>query len=90
VTAGIEESRSQLSMPSELAANPNPFTGSTTIRYASLLGAQNEFRLYDAAGNLVRTLSAAGSHVLNGSGLKPGVYVLRAGKQTTRVVKAAH
>jgi hypothetical protein len=72
-----------------LAANPNPFTGSTTIRGGSLLGVQAGFRLYDTAGNLVRTLPTGGSRILDGSGLKPGVYVLRAGEQSTRLVKAA-
>jgi hypothetical protein len=69
--------------------NPNPFTGATTIRSASSLGAGTEFRLYDSAGNLVRTLPAGGSRILSGSGLRPGVYVLRAGEQSTRLVKAA-
>jgi hypothetical protein len=71
-------------------ASPNPFTAATTIRSSSPLPAGAPLRLYDAAGNLVRTLSAQGSHVLSGSGLKPGVYVLRAGDQSTRLVKAAN
>jgi hypothetical protein len=77
-------------VPPALVASPNPFTGSTTIRCASPLGEQAEFRLYDTAGKLVRTLPAGSSRILTGSGFKPGVYVLRAGEQTTRLVKAAN
>ena len=73
-----------------LTASPNPFTASTTIHSSKSLAADASLRLYDAAGNLVRSLSAQGAHVLNGSGLKPGVYVLRAGNQSTRLVKAAN
>lgn len=69
--------------------NPNPFTGSTTIRSVASLGAQAGFRLYDTAGNLVRMLPTGGSRIVDGSGLKPGVYILRAGQQSTRLVKAA-
>ena len=47
-------------------------------------------RLYDAAGNLVRTLTAEGSRTLSGVGLRPGVYLLRAGEQSTRLVKVAY
>ena len=77
-------------MPSSFAASPNPFTTATTIRCSSPLAAGASLRLYDAAGNLVRTLSAQGAHVLSGFGLKPGVYVLRAGNQSTRLVKTAN
>ena len=88
-TTSVEEGRNPLTLTPALVASPNPFTAATTIRCASPLGAQNEFRLFDTAGNLVRTLPAGGSRVLAGSGLKPGVYVLRAGAQATRLVKVA-
>jgi hypothetical protein len=77
-------------VPASLTASPNPFTAATTIHCAAPLGAQAEFRLYDAAGNLARTLPAGESRMLSGSGLKPGVYVLRAGEQSTRLVRAAN
>ena len=89
-TAGIEESQSLSVRTSGLVASPNPFNASTTVRCASPLGSPAGFRLYDAAGNLVRTYAPGGSAVLSGSGLKPGVYVLRAGNQSTRLVKAAN
>jgi hypothetical protein len=90
VDAGVEEVRGPFTLPSALSANPNPFAGSTTISCAVPLESRSELRLYDAAGNLVRTLSASGSRILSGSGLKPGVYVLRAGEQSTRLVKVTH
>jgi len=89
-TAGIEEDHHALPVPVSFTASPNPFTTATTIHCSSPLAAGTSLRLYDAAGNLVRTLKAQGSQVLSGSGLKPGVYVLRAGNQSTRLVKAAH
>jgi hypothetical protein len=89
-TTGIEEDHSPLSVPESFTASPNPFTAATTIRSSSPLAAGASLRLYDAVGNLVRSLPAQGSNVLSGSGLKPGVYVLRAGNQSTRLVKAAN
>jgi len=73
-----------------LSASPNPFLTSTTIRYSSHLPSSSSPRLYDAAGNLIRVLPAGDSRVLSGSGLKPGVYMLRAGDQSVRLVKAAN
>jgi hypothetical protein len=86
-TAGIEEGRSLPVRTSGLAASPNPFSSSTTVRCVSPLGSSAGFRLYDAAGNLVRTYAPGGSVVLNGAGLRPGVYLLRAGGASTRLVK---
>jgi hypothetical protein len=77
-------------VPVTFTASPNPFTAATTIHCSSPLAAGVSLHLYDAAGSLVRTLPAQGSHVLSGSGLKPGVYLLRAGNQSTRLVKAAN
>jgi len=47
--------------------------------------------VYDAAGSLVRTLTAPGTGhaTLDGAGLKPGIYLLKAGDQSTRLVKVA-
>lgn len=74
-----------------LSASPNPFTASTSVRLSSLLPTPSSLRLYDAVGNLVRTLTAPGSGcaILNGDGLKPGVYLVRAGAQSARLVKVA-
>ena len=73
-----------------LSANPNPFTGSTAIRFSSPLSSHSSASLYDAAGNLVRTFAAgSGCAILNGDGLKPGVYLLRAGTESARLVKVA-
>jgi hypothetical protein len=91
LTSGIEEAHSLLTSPRALAASPNPFTAATSIRLSSLLPSPSSLRLYDAAGNLVRTLTAPGSGcaILNGDGLKPGVYLLRAGTQSARLIKVA-
>ncbi|MBM3331162.1 T9SS type A sorting domain-containing protein [candidate division WOR-3 bacterium] len=85
----MEEGRTSPNLNSEVVARPNPFTTATTIRCAAPLSLRDDLRLYDAAGSLVRTLPAGGSRVLSGYGLKPGVYVLRAGEQSTRMVRAA-
>ena len=89
--AGVEEIHGPFTLPSTLSANPNPFTGSTAVRFSSPLPSQSSISLYDAAGKLVRTLTAPGSGcaILNGDGLKPGVYLLRAGTQSARLVKVA-
>jgi hypothetical protein len=89
VTTGVEEGRGLLTLPRTLSASPNPFTSSTTIRNSSLIPLHSSLCLYDAAGNLVRTLTAPGSGyaVLNGDGLKPGVYLMRTGTQSARLVK---
>ena len=87
--AGIEADRPVVVSGSGLAALPNPFTGSTTIHFSSPLPSHSSLSLYDAAGSLVRTLPAGNSRALDGSGLKAGVYVLRAGNQHLRLVKAA-
>ena len=91
LTSGVEEGHSPLTLPRSLSANPNPFTSSTTIRNSSLLPLDSSVCLYDAMGNLVRTLAAPGSGrvTLNGDGLKPGVYLVRAGAQSARLVKVA-
>jgi hypothetical protein len=86
-TTGIEEGRSLPTRTSGLVASPNPFNASTTVRCASPLGLAAGFRLYDAAGNLVRTFAPGASGVLSGAGLRPGVYLLRSGGLTTRLVK---
>jgi hypothetical protein len=86
-TAGIEEGRSLPVRNSELVVSPNPFNASTTVRCASPLGLAAGFRLYDAAGKLVGTYAPGGSVVLSGAGLRPGIYLLRAGGASTRLVK---
>jgi hypothetical protein len=69
-------------------ASPNPFTGSTTIRFAVPRASRVNLSIYSAAGTLIRTL--AGSSVLpgryslvwngktdNGRAAGAGVYLLR-------------
>ncbi len=58
---------------------PNPFRGSFRVE-----GAKAPFRLYDAAGRLVRVYRTAEGL---GKGLEPGVYYLEAGKRRVRVIK---
>ena len=90
MTSGIEEGRSVITPNPTLSANPNPFTSSTTVRNSSLLPPHSSLFLYDAAGNLVRTFTAgSGCAILNGDGLRPGVYLLRAGTESARLVKVA-
>jgi hypothetical protein len=89
VTTGVEEGRPVAINGVGLAAFPNPFTGSTSIRCPPLLPVSSPLELYDAAGNLVLALPAGGSRTLDGSGLKAGVYVLKAGNHSLRLVKAA-
>jgi len=86
--AGIEADRPVTVNNSGLAAFPNPFTGSAVIRFSSPLPSHSSLRLYDAAGSLVRTLPAGSSQTLDGSKLKAGAYMLRAGNQHLRLVKA--
>ena len=90
VTSGINEGRSQVTVRPVLGASPNPFSNATTVHCSSVLPAGSSYRLYDAAGNLVRTLSAGATRTIDGAGLAPGVYLLRAGDQSTRLVKVAH
>lgn len=87
--AGIEADRPVTVKNSGFAAFPNPFTGSTEVRFSSPLSSRSPISLYDAAGSLVRTLPAGNSRTLDGSRLKAGVYILRAGNQHLRLVKAA-
>jgi hypothetical protein len=71
-----------------LTADTNPFTGSTTIRYAVPVGSHVTLKVYDTLGRQVATL-ATGEHSagtftarLDGRGLPGGVYFarLRAGE----------
>lgn len=65
------------------SAYPNPFSGSTTIKFS--LGSEQElsFRLYDMSGRVVDEITAnlytAGENevVYNNPGLKSGIYILR-------------
>ncbi|MCP3975890.1 MAG: T9SS type A sorting domain-containing protein [bacterium] len=66
-----------------LTADANPFTGSTTIRYAVPVNAHVTLKVYDALGRQVTTL-ATGEHSagnftarLDGRGLPGGVYFAR-------------
>jgi glucose/arabinose dehydrogenase len=64
-------------------ATPNPFAGTTTIRYSLAERADATVTVVDALGRTVATLAdgpaAAGPHeaVLDGAGLRAGVYVVR-------------
>jgi hypothetical protein len=89
-TSGIEETRQIGTRNSQLSASPNPFSSSTTLRSSSLLPPHSSLLLYDASGSLLRTLSAGANQTLDGSGLRPGVYLVRSGDQTLRLVKASH
>ncbi len=64
-----------------LVLYPNPATGPVQV-----LGAASDatLRVYDALGRCVR--SSAPAATLDTSGLAPGVYVVRAGQQTTKLV----
>ena len=87
--SGVEDGRPVTTGEPGPAALPNPFTGSTAVRFSSPLSSHSPLSLYDAVGILVLTLPAGGSWTLDGSGLKPGVYVLRAGNQSLRLMRAA-
>ncbi len=65
-------------------AFPNPTTGPLTLRGASA----TEAEVYDTLGRRVRSvaLSSGSEALLDLSGLPAGVYVVRAGSMTTRVV----
>ena len=63
-----------------LAAYPNPASG--TVRLA---GATTDVLVYNAQGQLVRTLPAPAT-IFNPAGLAPGLYLLQAGPQHTRLV----
>ena len=62
---------------------PNPFRGSTTIRYAVPAGGRASLRVYDLRGGEVKVLAdgthAAGMHqaTLEAGGLRPGKYFYR-------------
>jgi hypothetical protein len=71
-----------------LSAAPNPFNPSTTIRYSLLKPGEVQLRLYNTAGQLVRTLvdepRGAGTHSIQWNGedtsgrvLSSGVYIIR-------------
>ncbi len=66
-----------------LTAAPNPFHGSTAIRYATRRPGHVRLALYDLQGRLAATLvdapETAGEHVvpLSAAGLAAGVYLYR-------------
>ncbi len=65
-----------------LAQNrPNPTRGSTEITYSLLKSGEARLAVYDPQGRLVKTLAEgtqlAGTHRINVSGLKSGVYFYR-------------
>jgi hypothetical protein len=59
-----------------LESYPNPFKQSTTIRYSLPQGGKGEIKIYNEAGQLVKTLIAnvSGQSILSGVGLKSGTY----------------
>ena len=56
--------------------HPNTFNQSTTIRYRIPAGADAQIKIYDALGNLVRSIpaSASGQVQVHANGLKVGTY----------------
>ena len=81
-----------------VTSTPNPFVGSTTLRYRVETAAQITIEVYDANGNYLRTLvntrQSAGQYSvsLNSTNLTKGVYFVKTMKngvlkQTLRVVK---
>jgi hypothetical protein len=73
----------------EFSARPNPFSGSTELRFAVPSGGRVSVKIYDAGGRLVRTLVdeevGAGRYraVWEGQGVSPGVYmaILETGRE---------
>lgn len=73
---------------------PNPFRGSTAIRFALPTAGRVSAQVLDVNGRLVRTLAdgqtfAVGEHtlVLRGEGLKPGLYWYRVSYNGTALTK---
>jgi len=75
-----------------LAQNrPNPTRGSTEITYSLPVSGEARLAVYDPQGRLVKTLAEgnqpAGTHRINVSGLKSGVYFYRLEAGNTSLVK---
>jgi hypothetical protein len=76
---------------SKLTVTPNPFSGTSTIRYSIPKGGSVSLKLYDMTGKGVGTLvsgyhaAGASSFIVSRSSLSSGIYVLRleTGNSTT-------
>lgn len=72
--------------------SPNPFTSSTTIRFALGTDERAVLSIYDSAGRLIRTLSCEGDEIVwdgtdgEGHRLPAGVYTYRIGDMARKMV----
>ncbi len=91
VTAtGIEEwiGPAPVLAPVRIEANPNPFGTQTQLRLANPRGTETALEVYDAAGNLVRTVTLErGRATLDGRGLSEGIYFAQVEGRETPVTK---
>jgi len=74
--------------PVRILANPNPFGTQTQLRLANPRGSETALVVYDAAGNLVRSLELArGRATLDAKGLSEGIYFAQLDGSETPVTK---
>ncbi len=81
IPTGLEENISRLSTNPSLKISPNPFTNYTEISYNGNLQNFKNIKIYDATGNLVKTLSEANT-IWDGRDnsnnlLAPGIYFIQ-------------
>ncbi len=67
-------------LPVALSASPNPFTSRLSLSLPSPAA------IYSLTGSLIKTLPK-GKHEMDTSSWKAGVYLIKCGKETKRVVK---
>ncbi len=94
VADGVDPSENEMPEEFSIAAYPNPFNGTTTIRFSTgSADRPKRLAVYDLSGRIVADLtpdaSGEGEHsvVWNADGLPGGIYLIRleAGKQTQTI-----
>jgi plastocyanin len=93
-SGGVSEAPGTGKNSAGIASLPNPFTATTTIRFAPAGSASGGVTVFDASGRLVRTLAAAHATSViwdgkdsRGQETGPGVYFCRYGSAALAVTK---